>query len=55
MIDEILYINLNRRPDRNEWFLDNMENAGVPDGDVKVFPAHDWINCGKISKKEELS
>ena len=55
MIDKILYVNLNRRPDRNEWFLDNMENAGVPMEIVKVFPARDWINCGKISKKEDTS
>ena len=55
MIDKILYVNLNRRPDRNEWFLKNMENAGAPMEIVKVFPAHDWINCGKMSKKEVSS
>ena len=53
MIDKILYVNLNRRPDRNEWFLENMENAGVPMESVKVFLAHDWIDCGRISKKED--
>ena len=50
MIDKILYTNLNRRPDRNEWFLDNMENAGVPMDIVKVFPAHDWKDYGSVSE-----
>ena len=55
MIEQILYINLDRRPDRNNWFLAQMDDAGVPMEIVKVFPAHDWIDCGKISKKEDTS
>ena len=49
MIDKILYVNLNRRPDRNEWFLDNMEKAGGPMEIVKMFPAHDWQDYGSIA------
>ena len=42
MIEQILYMNLDRRPDRNEWFLTEMEAAGVPMDIVERVPAKDW-------------
>ena len=41
-IDRIIYINLDRRPDRNEWWLDSMERAGVPMEIVERHKARDW-------------
>lgn len=42
MIEKILYVNLDRRPDRNEWFLGEMETAGVPMEMVERVPGKDW-------------
>ena len=42
MIEQILYVNLDRRPDRDAWFLENLENAGVPMERVERVPATDW-------------
>ena len=49
MIQEILYLNLDRRPDRNEWFLTHMEKAGVPMEIVKRIPAKDWKDYESVS------
>ena len=53
MIGKILYINLDRRPDRNEWFLENMETAGVPIDKVERFRAHDWQDYGSLDSLME--
>ena len=42
LIEQILYMNLDRRPDRNAWFLENMETAGVPMEIVERIPAKNW-------------
>ena len=42
MIEQIFYMNLDRRPDRNEWFLNEMEAAGVPMDIVERVAAKDW-------------
>ncbi len=44
MIEQILYINLDRRTDRNEWFLKEMEAANVPMDIVERIPGKDWRN-----------
>lgn len=49
MLDKILYVNLDRRTDRNEWFSENMELAGVPMDRVERFSAHDWQDYDSIS------
>ena len=48
MIEQILYLNLDRRPDRNEWFLENMEAAGVPMELVERVPAKDWRDYDSV-------
>ena len=48
MIERILYSNLDRRPDRNEWFLENMELAGVPMELVERVPAKDWRDYDSV-------
>ena len=48
MIERILYSNLDRRPDRNEWFLKNMEAAGVPMELVERVPAKDWRDYDSV-------
>lgn len=48
MIQQILYLNLDRRPDRNEWFLENMEAAGVPMEIVERVPAKDWRDYSSV-------
>ena len=50
MIEQILYLNLDRRPDRNEWFLENMEAAGVPMGLVERIPAKDWQDYDSVKE-----
>ena len=42
MIEKIYYLNLDRRPDRKEWFLSSMAGAGVPMGIVERMPSKDW-------------
>ena len=42
MIEQILYINLNRRADRNEWFLKEMKAANVPMDIIERIPGKDW-------------
>ena len=42
MIEKIMYVNLDRRPDRKEWFLSNMKSVGVPMEIVERVPATDW-------------
>ena len=41
-------MNLDRRPDRNEWFLKNMEAAGVPMELVERVPAKDWRDYDSV-------
>ena len=48
MIEKILYANLDRRTDRNEWFLENMELAGVPMDIVERIPAKDWKDYDSV-------
>lgn len=42
MIDQILYVNLDRRSDRNEWFLNEIKKTKVPMDIVERVPAKDW-------------
>ena len=48
MIEQILYMNLDRRTDRNEWFLESMEKAGVPMELVERIPAKDWKDYDSV-------
>ena len=48
MIEKILYANLDRRPDRNAWFVENMELAGVPMDIVERIPAKDWKDYNSV-------
>ena len=48
MIEQILYMNLDRRPDRKEWFLKEAESAGIPMEIIERVPSKDWkdyIDC----------
>ena len=47
-IEQIYYINLDRRPDRKAYFLTNMESAGVPMELVKRMPAKDWRDYDSV-------
>ena len=42
MIRNIIYLNLDRRADRKNWFLEHMESAGVPMEIVTRVNAKDW-------------
>ena len=42
IIERILYINLDRRMDRNEWFRQEMEAAEVPMDIIERIPGKDW-------------
>ena len=53
LINKILYINLDRRPDRNAWFLSNMEAAGVPMKLVERIPAKDWQDYPNVQAQLE--
>ena len=48
MIEQIIYSNLDRRTDRNVWFLTNMEAAGVPMEMVERIPAKDWQDYNSV-------
>ena len=53
LIEQIFYLNLDRRPDRNAWFLENMEAAGVPMELVERIPAKDWREYGSVTETLE--
>ena len=42
MIEQIIYINLDRRTDRKEWFVRRLEESNVPMDIVTRYPGHDW-------------
>ena len=43
-IDKVYYINLNRRPDRNENFLKECKKARIPEYKIKRFEAFDGLS-----------
>jgi len=53
MIERILYVNLDRRPDRNTWFLEHMEQAGVPMEIVESVPGKDWQDYDSVTEMLE--
>ena len=48
MIQKIVYMNLDRSIDRNAWFLENMELAGVPMEIVQRVPSRDWQDYDSV-------
>jgi len=53
LIEQIFYLNLDRRPDRNAWFLENMEAAGVPMEIVERVPGKDWQDYDSVTEMLE--
>ena len=49
MIDKVIYVNLDRRPDRKSWFLSEMDKMGVPPDIIERFPAKDWKDYDSFS------
>ena len=47
-IKKIIYVNLERRSDRNACYLKEMEAAGVPLDLIERFPAKDWKDYDSV-------